>query len=482
MAAVMFLPNISLAHDSFPRNMPINPPLGEAERDSEKLKLLTERGRRVGVPEKTIEAAKSVVFKKYMWNKLDIKVCFWNGEEADQNEIMQTASVWENAVPDIKFVYKVNGKNRICNLSDMSDSDRIADIRINLNANDPRPLWNADEDKNGDWSYVGTQVYQDVRYPTTMNLVGSMRMKSYDKANYKFNVRHEFGHALALMHEHQREACKGWFNIKEIAKDTGWTEAQVKHQVESLPDSGNLYQFIGAYNQNSIMQYNFYPNWYAPDRLGKVNPCKRRDQVTDLSELDKIAVAFIYAPALNETPERRKFIAENRINIHYPEGGSAPKDGSNEAEKVQVAASLERFAIKIRVPERISIQVYPHEQDKDIVLRAVSNLGYPVLDGKGNIIRSVSSNVTKFLMKDPTTTVFYTEDVSDFDARFVAWSLIRQGVNIKNIQKYYPAPQNGYAQRRNLIQIGASIKARGLRVLTEDQILTAPLPMYGAAE
>ena len=36
-------------------------------------------------------------------------------------------------------------------------------------------------------------------------------------------IRHEFGHALALMHEHQRALCDPWFDYDKISKVTGWT-------------------------------------------------------------------------------------------------------------------------------------------------------------------------------------------------------------------------------------------------------------------
>lgn len=475
------LPAVAHSHDSFSKTIPVNAPLGEAERDNEKLELLTTRSRRIGVSPTKIAALQSVVYDKYRWQKSDISVCFWNGSQEQQDDIMKLAKVWEDVAPSIKFIYKVNGINRICQLQDLRDSDTMSDIRINLDASDPRPLWNDFEDKFGDWSYVGSQVYQNGAFPTTMNLVGAVRAKKDNKiSGYKFNVRHEFGHALALMHEHQRSICRGWFAFKAIALDTGWSEDQVKAQVDSLPNSSN-YKFIGAYSPDSIMQYNFKSSWYMPDRPGAKNPCRRRDEVTNLSELDKIAIAYLYDPALNESAERQSYIALHKVTVSQNDQTPAAPDESKDDVK-QVAASINQFSQKIRTPERISIQVYPHEKDKDLVLRAVANLGYPLVDQSGHTIRSVSSNVTKFLMKDPTTTVFYTQDVSDFDARFVAWSLIQQGVAIKSIQKYYPAPQNGNRERRNLIQIGASINARGLRVLTEDQIMTAPLPMYGSKE
>ena len=71
-------------------------------------------------------------------------------------------------------------------------------------------------------------------------------------------VRHEFGHALALMHEHQRALCDPWIDYEKTAKLYGWTVEKTRQQVGKFADSTLQYlATVGDYDINSIMQYNF---------------------------------------------------------------------------------------------------------------------------------------------------------------------------------------------------------------------------------
>jgi hypothetical protein len=70
-----------------------------------------------------------------------------------------------------------------------------------------------------------------------------------------------------------------------------------KEQVGSFPDSWVGYVLNrGPYDKNSIMQYNFQLRWYSniPN-----NPCKRDHDVSDLLELDKQAVVYLYGEPVN---------------------------------------------------------------------------------------------------------------------------------------------------------------------------------------
>ncbi|WP_056395961.1 M12 family metallopeptidase [Massilia sp. Root418] len=481
LSFALFASAHALAHDSFPQQIQVNRLVDEAERNSSKLNFLADRSRRLGVSTDLIERASGTFYDRYRWTKTKLSVCFWNGTEAQQREIMDLAEVWHAAVPRIEFAFESGGKVRMCQLSDLSSYKLMADIRINLDAGDKRALWNQQDIpvKNGDWSYVGKAVYQNTAFPTTMNLVGALRAKKEGlMTGYVFNVRHEFGHALAMVHEHQRKLCDGWFNIPAIAASQGWKVEYAKAQIGSLGDTGNTYFYVGGYDNKSIMQYNFAPSWYAPDRNGQKNPCRRDEDVDDLSELDKISVAQIYDPSLNDTAERKAYVEKLAIGFAKQAENTAQAEPSAQ-EKSRAEASLNNFGEKVRVPERITIQVYPHKVDQDIVLQAVSNLGYPLKDRSGQRIRTISKNPTPSLKGDPTTTVLYTADVSDIDARFVAANLLRAGIAIKSIQQYYPTKTSNFAKRDHLIQIGADVRDRNRMALTYDDIMTLPLPMFG---
>lgn len=477
------LPLLTLAHDLITRGAMVNPPRLEAERDNAKLNFLASQAKRHGVDPKAVKAARSVYYDGYRWLKSDLKICFWNGGEQQQREVMQIADVWHQAVPSIAFNYIENGSFRICKLEDLLDFHKMADIRIAL-TDDSRPLWSAQDIsmKRGDWAYPGRAMAQDARFPTTVNLVGAMELRRKQMlSDYYFNVRHEFGHALSLVHEHQRGVCKGWFDVKAISRDTGWTESFAALQVNAIDESSNAFGFIGAYDPQSIMQYNFALGWYMPDKPSQPNPCHRRNQVDDLSEMDKYVIAAIYQPNLNETAERRNLLlaANREAPVRQPSTSPAAEMGSRTSQTQSVEVALDEFQRRVRQASQISIQVYPHKADEKAVLSALSNLGYPLKDKAGNPVRNISTNSNATLRGDPTNTLLYTNDVSDQDVRYVALSLVRAGIAIKSIQPYFPRQRNNFAIRDHLIQIGADVTNRRRAALSVGDILERPLPLFG---
>ncbi len=478
------------AHELLTGGMAVNPPLLEAERANAKLNFLTDQARRNGVDDSKINAAKSVYYDAYRWPKTELRVCFWNGTEELQREVMQIANTWHDAVPLITFDYLENGKIRLCNLNDLKEFKAsvpkklklMQDIRITLSNDDNRQLYHPKdiESRLGDWAYPGRSVALNADFPTTMNLVGAIQLRQKNLlSDYYFNVRHEFGHALSLVHEHQRGICKNWFNIAEIAKSQGWSEKVAKEQVDSINESSNVYGFIGGYDPDSIMQYNFAVAWYAPDKPGQPNPCRRKKQVDDLSDLDKVVVAALYQPALNDTPERQALITKSKQAAAVLLAGlETPTAGRATSQTKSIETALADFETSMRKPTKITLQIYPHRVDKDIVFKVTSNLGYPLKNQEGKPIRTVSENTTASLREDRTNTLLYTADVSDQDVRYVALALVRAGIEIKSLQPYYPTARSNYAKRYNLIQIGADISNRGREPLSVQDILEKPLPLF----
>jgi len=485
-ALVLSAASSAASHDLLSGGTVVNSVRLQADRENAKLNFLSSQAKRHGADPQRVMAAQSVFQQGYVWGKFDLKVCFWNGTAEQQNEVMRIADVWHQAVPSITFNYMTNGAVRMCQMEDLGSFTRMADIRIAL-ADDARPLWNAQDisSKMGDWSYPGKAVSQNPAFPTTMNLVGSMTLRAKSRmSDYYFNVRHEFGHALSLVHEHQRGICKGWFNIPEIAKATGWTEKFASSQVDAIDESSNVYGFIGGYDLDSIMQYNFALAWYKPDQPGNPNPCRRKEEVYDLSEMDKYVVAALYQPSLNQTPARIRFFDEAKKAASIRSASTTPEvqPDRGTAQATSVNAALEKFSGAVGQAERIAIQVYPHKKDEKIVMSAVSNLGYPLKDAAGNQIRSVSAKTTASLRDDPTNTILYTPDVSDQDVRYVAVSLVNAGIELKSIQPYVPHKRNNFAKRNNLIQIGADVTNRKRQPLTIHEILEKPLPLFGTAK
>jgi hypothetical protein len=465
------------AHSLFLNDEIVNPPTQAATSDNAKLTYLMSRGRQLGVSSTGIESARSIFYARFTWTKTTITVCFWNGTDEQQRQVMEAASSWTKAAPILKFDFEDRGKVRICSLNDLKDYRRMADIRVNLNANDPRAIWNSADtpSRNGDWAHPGRSVAQNVNYPTTVNLADVVSYHANSMmTDYNFTVRHEFGHALGLVHEHQRSACAGWFNIPQIAKDTGWSVSFAQSQVGALPETSNDYGLIGGYDIESVMQYNFSPSWYMPDRPGEANPCRRKSDVDDLSDMDKVVIAALYQPELNQTPARVALIAREKAAVAAVAAPTIVAAG----QKADVEEALADLQKRIGHLDPNTIQIFPHSLDQDIVLPTVRNLGYPLQDGSGRPIVNIG-HPTKGLEGLSTDTVLFTDDVPQQDIRYVALSLHKAGIVLKSIEPYYPSVNNKFTKRTHLIQIGSDIGNQQRQALSADDILNEPLPMFG---
>ncbi len=240
-----------------------------------------------GVPAEALQTARFVVWSDLAWPTHNITVCFWNGTADLQDFVMQTASVWSEAA-DLNFVYKTDGKNTIC------QDAASAFIRINLDPDAPAALFvNQEGGSEGDWSYIGRDSLS-TDFLVTMNLPDVVRLREKVPLWTIHAIRHEFGHALALMHEHQRALCDSWFDYPAISKMTGWTVDFAKTQIGKFPDSEIQYlKAVGGYDQKSIMQYNFNKDEFV-QIAGKQNPCYREQPIDDLSPQDVAGIQVLY--------------------------------------------------------------------------------------------------------------------------------------------------------------------------------------------
>ncbi len=250
-----------------------------------------------GVPGSALETARFVVYLDLAWSRHDISVCFWNGTAELQDFVMELAKVWTDAA-DLTFSHKTNGKNSIC--KDASS----ADIRINLDPKAPLSLFvNQEGSSKGDWSYLG-RVSLNPKFLVTMNLPDVDRGRTVNPTWTTHAVRHEFGHALGLMHEHQRALCDEWFDYENISKLSGWTVEYAKGQIGKFPDSEiQDLAAVGDYDQQSIMQYNFAKEEFK-QIPGKKNPCYREVPIDNLSAQDIEGIQVLYGPAAGSAATR----------------------------------------------------------------------------------------------------------------------------------------------------------------------------------
>src|SRR5262249_52401250 len=109
-------------------------------------------------------------------------------------------------------------------------------------------------------SFIGTDSLKFGRDVPTMNLIFEPSLES-DPARaeeeYERVIRHEFGHAIGLIHEHQRPDGLEW-NKKALysyaALAWGWDEETVNQQIIRKEEG----KFVGTiFDVHSIMEYEF---------------------------------------------------------------------------------------------------------------------------------------------------------------------------------------------------------------------------------
>ena len=335
LLAVLLAPEHAAAHNPLTTKAPGD----NIEAKVAELRQKMDAAKAAGVPAEALQSARFIYLAGAAWRTPVITVCFWNGKKNVQDYVMKYANDWTK-YGAIKFSYQTNGQNNIC-----TDANS-ANIRISLDANEPRDLYvNEEDSRKGDWSYPGNIDLR--RYLVTMNLA-DVEKGRLDNPHWTHHaIRHEFGHALGLMHEHQRKECEGWFNFEQIAKDNGWTVDHAKTQVGTFPDSDLAgLGFVGDYDKNSIMQYNFAKNWLL-ERPGLTNPCIRPD-IEDLSDKDKAGIAALYAP-LEASPH----VASAERKAHGAEGETvetrptSPEAIAKEHDKLkEIQANLQARALQ----------------------------------------------------------------------------------------------------------------------------------------
>jgi Astacin (Peptidase family M12A) len=164
-----------------------------------------------------------------LWqNGRRLRVQFLDGVSEVQEKVAAIATEWEE-VANIHFDF-VTGAN--------------AELRISF------------AEAGFSWSTVGTDALTVSRTRPTMNygwLEPDTPIREYQRV-----VRHEFGHALGMIHEHQNPAAAGqipWDKPKvyEYYAQQGWTEEDVDQNIFDVydEDTTNFTEF----DPSSIMQY-----------------------------------------------------------------------------------------------------------------------------------------------------------------------------------------------------------------------------------
>jgi hypothetical protein len=173
--------------------------------------------------------ARAAVERMKLWeNGRTLRVSFLDGVPDVKSKVSAIAKEWET-VANLKLNFVTSG---------------ASEIRVSF------------AEKGFSWSCVGTDALTVAKSAATVNfgwLEPTTPLREYQRV-----VRHEFGHALGMIHEHQNPAAKGqipWDKPKVYAyyAQQGWTHADVDSNIFDVysEDSTNH----TAFDPTSIMEY-----------------------------------------------------------------------------------------------------------------------------------------------------------------------------------------------------------------------------------
>lgn len=166
-----------------------------------------------------------------------------------------------------------------------------AHIRISFNSSD------------GAWSQLGTNANLESSGTATMNLGW---LDSPEESNGAFTgtgavVLHEFGHALALYHEHQTDQVPFAWNESVVTAalsgpPNNWSTATIEHNVFSRLDTGTDVGEVqqSEYDSESIMHYYFPSTWTIPQTTMSINVSLSTQDIAELKS--QYPVAFQPSP------------------------------------------------------------------------------------------------------------------------------------------------------------------------------------------
>jgi hypothetical protein len=235
-----------------------------------------------------------------------LRACFYAGDDALRVRIIQAAQPWFK-VGNVKLDAGTSIP-RTCREHDTSE------IRISF-------------DEPGDWSYIGSQYYQQLvdRNLSTLNLEGFDTAPSAEP-RFSGTVLHEFGHALGFHHEHQSPAngCADtidWNLLLAFYKDNyGWDEQKTRTNVEPLLADRSAYDW-STFDPNSIMIYATDARFLRP---GSPPSCIFHDNDV-LSEQDIRGMQKAYPPATDPALENAaRAAAVDAVIKHHASKADAP--------------------------------------------------------------------------------------------------------------------------------------------------------------
>lgn len=238
-------------------------------------------------------AVEGVVDEFRLWRTGSVlQTCFFNGSQEMKEFVIKAArDIGDNG--NLKFNFGNPPEYNKCGSLPYS-------IRVKFNPAD------------GHWSYVGTDSQLinadlpslNLGFSPNTNLAVSQKEEIYRVA------LHEFGHAIAMEHEHQspESNCENefdWPKVYAVFKQKyNWDQQKVDTNLRGLVDSPRYR--TTAYDRKSIMHYYFSPWMY---KNGQNSSCYIQQNYV-LSDLDKQSIHDAY-PA---TPQEQLAVIQKRAD------------------------------------------------------------------------------------------------------------------------------------------------------------------------
>ena len=246
------------------------------------------------LPSQRKSALFGTVLKTYLWTRPKLRVCFGPQaqfqDKALLDRVARVADVWLAEAP-IKFDF---GRPEFF----ACDGTRTYEIRVSLQPQTTARFWSLPG--NDALTKAGEPGYES--FSMLLGFPADRSDFHWDDYVFNFYVLHEFGHALAFLHEHQAKDCKfdEDYLVAVLKYDRQFVQKHLaflkRFDLSAYPWQGAIRESgeaIGTkYDKDSVMQYWFKNASVFKEKEASV--CWRKDWVDRLSAQDKLAVREAY--------------------------------------------------------------------------------------------------------------------------------------------------------------------------------------------
>lgn len=253
------------------------------------------------------------------WDQKSLRVSFLEGSVSLHKKVLQIASEW----------------SKYCGVEFDLSTDSRAEIRVGFET------YRLSKDY-GHWSYIGVES-RDVARGRSMNLAiteVSLERNEYHQAV----VRHEFGHALGCIHEHQNPGVGGiqfdeGKTIDYFDRKYGWKAPMTEANVLKRYSARELKRF-SDFDPNSIMLYAY------PDEITTNNRGTKQNYT--LSRVDKEYIALLYdqpVPKDDGKTDDGKKSEDDQGKADQPR--ALPTDGTAVDGRISPSARVNKYTFEI---------------------------------------------------------------------------------------------------------------------------------------